>query len=75
MIVLNINNNKNDGVSIDGIYFHGKLEQELGCDLLNIVGANLISNICKNQTQTIDTHVLINNEFKAVKMFLWETEL
>ena len=63
------------GEFVGGIYFHGKLENDLHYDLVNVVGSQLYRRIVSDIEKNIDTHVLVNNEFKPVKMVLWVSEL
>lgn len=63
-----------DGKYVGGIYFHGTLQEDLGYDIVNVVGNELYQRIVSDIEKNIDAYALVNKEFKPVKMFLWTTE-
>jgi hypothetical protein len=68
------NDEEMTSVFVNGIYFHGQLEKDLGYDLVRVEGIKLLNKLfISTQTgcATYETKVLVDNELKDCIVFCW----
>lgn len=61
-------------VFMNGVYFHGQLEKDLGYDLVRVEGLKLLNKFylaMQTINKSFKSKVKVNNEFKDCVVFFW----
>lgn len=71
-------NELSDTKFCSGVYFHGKLEDDLGYDLVNDSNENIffsyLENMKEKESKIVSLKVKVNEEIKIAYAYLWKID-